>query len=105
MAAQRVTATAPSGTVVRAARRPADALPAVFFAGPGTPSSPFRFPETRGAERRGALVRNAAPFGPPCGRADLRIAGDHRPNDAGRRAFRRSTAAFLAKLSLRRSSG
>jgi hypothetical protein len=33
----------------------------------------------RGAKRRKALVRNAAPRGPPRGRADLRIAGDHRP--------------------------
>src|SRR3954469_10366086 len=32
----------------------------------------------RGAERRQALVRNAAPGGPPRGRADLRVAGDHR---------------------------
>src|SRR5438876_12311417 len=36
-------------------------------------------PETRGAERRQALVRNAAPGGPPCGRADPWIARDHRP--------------------------
>jgi hypothetical protein len=32
-----------------------------------------------GAERRQALVRNAAPGGPPCGRADPWIARDHRP--------------------------
>src|SRR5438876_12199363 len=36
-------------------------------------------PETRGAERRQALVRNAAPGGPPCGRAGPCIARDHRP--------------------------
>src|SRR5947209_4701055 len=34
----------------------------------------------RGAERRQALVRNAAPGGPPRGGTDLRVAGDHRPD-------------------------
>ena len=42
-------------------------------------------------KRRQALVRSAAPRDPPCGRAcPFR---DHRPN-AGRRAFRRFTAAI-----------
>ena len=42
---------------------------------------PVFFPShiARGAERRQALVRNAAPGGPPCGRADPWIARDHRP--------------------------
>src|SRR4051812_4032403 len=38
----------------------------------------FRPRKMRGAERRQALVRTAAPGGPPRGRADLRVAGDHR---------------------------
>jgi hypothetical protein len=50
------------------------------FEGGGCPvsvSAPSK--NVRGAERRQALVRIAAPRGAPCGRAHLRIAGDHRP--------------------------
>src|SRR2546423_15138675 len=45
-----------------------------FGGAPGAPLSISTPQKTRGAERRQALVRNAAPGGPPRGRADLRIA-------------------------------
>ena len=48
-----------------------------FLVGAGAPSSSR--PPLRGVERRKALVRNAAPRGPPRGRTDLRFAGDRRP--------------------------
>jgi hypothetical protein len=49
--------------------------------GDGCPASLFRSPKKkmRGAERRQALVRNAAPGGPSRERTHLRIAGDDRP--------------------------
>src|SRR5437667_7717938 len=51
-----------------------------FLKGAGPALSLFSVPRARGeAERRQALVRNAAPGGPPCGRADPWIARDHRP--------------------------
>src|ERR1043165_9127528 len=47
--------------------------------GGGSPSS-VPFPSKRGgAERRLAVVRTAAPRGPPRGKVDLRIAEDRRP--------------------------
>src|SRR4051812_33233807 len=58
--------------------RTANAPPARLGGG-GRPLVSSRFPQKRGgAERRQALVRNAAPDDPPHGKVDLRIAGDHR---------------------------
>src|SRR5206468_11701079 len=58
----------------------------------------------RGAERRKALVRNAAPGGPPCGRADPWIARDLRPMTlAG--APRGAPPRHFWRSPLRRSSG
>ena len=51
-------------------------------------------PKREGAERRKALVRNAAPRGPPCGKACPSSGRELPVHDADRRASRRSTAAF-----------
>ena len=57
----------------------ANASPPLFFAARGAPSSPCapRVEGGQSADRRWA--RNAAPGGPPRGRADPWIARDHRP--------------------------
>jgi hypothetical protein len=57
----------------------ANAPPPVLFAGRRVRPSPFFLPPERGAERREAPVRNAAPRGPPCGRAGPSSGKDHRP--------------------------
>src|SRR4029079_10862469 len=51
-----------------------------------------------GAERRKALVRNAAPRGRPCDRAGPSSGRELPVHDADRRASRRSTAAFSLSL-------
>jgi len=51
--------------------------PRLHFCGRGFSVLPPR--KARGVERRQAPVRIAAPCGPPCGWADLRIAADRRP--------------------------
>ena len=61
--------------------------------------------EARGVKRRKAPVRNAAPRGPPCGQADPFSGRDRRPMTLGRRASRRSTAAFLLRRRAALSSG
>jgi len=54
-------------------------------------------PQPRGAKRRQALVRIAAPGGSPCGKA-CPFSGRERPaHNAGRRAYRRFTAAFFLR--------
>ena len=48
-----------------------------------------------GAKRRQALVRNAAPGGPPYGKARPFSGREQPAHNAGRRAYRRLTAAFF----------
>src|SRR3954452_6561773 len=55
-------------------------------------------PHPRGAKRRPALVRIAAPGGRLAVGPVPSAEGNGRPHDAGRRAFRRFTAAFSLDL-------
>jgi len=55
-------------------------------------------PKPRGAKRRLALVRNAAPVGRLAVGPVPSAEGNRRPHDAGRHAFRRFTAAFSFDL-------
>src|SRR5262245_54732750 len=75
--------------------RSGQAPPPLFLTARGTPVSVPSPQKERGRSADRRWVRNAAPHGPPRGRADLRIAGDQPADDAGRRASRRSTAAFF----------
>jgi len=51
-------------------------------------------PQSEGAKRRQALVRNAAPGGSPCGKARPFSGREQPAHNADRRAYRRLTAAF-----------
>jgi len=72
--------------------REANAAPARLV-GAGAPCLFSALKEMKGAERRQALVRIRRTRGAPRGRTHLRIAGDD-GRIAGRRASRRSAAAF-----------
>ena len=54
-------------------------------------------PPSEGAKRRQALVRNAAPVGSPCGKARPFSGRELPAHNAGRRAYRRFTAAFFLR--------
>src|SRR5688572_14581635 len=60
-------------------KQPTLRRPLALFFGGRRADPPSLCSPVRGAERRKALVRIAAPRGPPCGRADLRFAEDRRP--------------------------
>src|SRR6185436_11696279 len=54
-------------------------------------------PQTEGAKRRQALVRNAAPGGSPCGKARPFSGREQPAHNADRRAYRRLAAAFFLR--------
>src|SRR5437868_5082968 len=76
------------------ARKKAKAPPPLFSKGAGCAGISL-LPKREGAERRKALVRNAAPIGPSCDRTGPSSGRELPAHDADRRAFRRSTAAFF----------
>src|SRR5262249_8806145 len=70
------------------------ASPPLFFGGAGGAGFPFA-PRPRGAERQEAMARTAVTVASPGMGPTSPAKGDHPADDAGRRAFRRSTAAFF----------
>jgi hypothetical protein len=58
-------------------------------------------PHPRGAKRRQALVRIAAPVGPPCGKARPSSGREQPAHDADRRAYRRLTGVNAAGYAFR----